>query len=569
MLCYKLGDKIRMLDLHNSGSTELVISIPELLVLAVPLFQKQEKNCFELLHYSGNMISSLYRSALPDQELWLVVFDIRKMALVVSEPLATTRKLFVRNNKEFIYYGTQSDIETDGKTDWELRAFHVPSRKWYANRIVFADVSHSEVGSTTCFELHQGYFYAISNQTPLNFQDYSEFFQIDWSSYYHVMRVPLDSPCQELCETKKIWRRQHEEGPIDDRWTTINLENDEFSGILRIVEMRNEWFLGGSKTCRSSYMTDVYFPGPPARGDDVQNDNAFTVTAANLIHPMAPSSSMTTSSISPLTREVENSRNSRNPPSPLPRLLRKDHSGHFPPLLRSPHTVHPAFDYARQKLDKFCVRYYHSSSGTFLDMINLPAPKDKEYKQRLRLHVRNRLRSPPLVDHSGLYRSSICSLSDQLKETFREDDGYWPPEQDPDYPDKKLDSVYRLLNPPSHLGTFEGTADERSLVYSTNNSHDEPAAIIFISFDPAIRLKGAKKMCLNSLHRSNQSSRLKEDLNRMNLDGNGGATNASQQSPIGRFEIQNVCDLNSSVVSWCWKDRAMYRDIGVGYQFYC
>ena len=69
---------------------------------------------------------------------------------------------------------------------------------------------------------------------------------------------------------------------------------------------------------------------------------------------------------------------------------------------------------------------------------------------------------------------------------------YWPPAQDPDRLDEDLDAVYRLLNPPSHLGNVQGTADERSFVYVTGGC-DKPQAIVFVGFDPAIKLVGLRR----------------------------------------------------------------------------
>jgi hypothetical protein len=51
--------------------------------------------------------------------------------------------------------------------------------------------------------------------------------------------------------------------------------------------------------------------------------------------------------------------------------------------------------------------------------------------------------------------------------------------------------VYNLLNPRSHLGHVEGTADERSMVYVTG-AIGEPRAIMFVGFDPGVKLAGLK-----------------------------------------------------------------------------
>jgi len=93
----------------------------------------------------------------------------------------------------------------------------------------------------------------------------------------------------------------------------------------------------------------------------------------------------------------------------------------------------------------------------------------------------------------GLLRDPDKDILIALKEMYREQPvRYWPAAQDPLNPDADLDAVYRLLNPPSHLGNVEGTADERSIVYVTGG-FDKPQAIIFLGFDPAMKLAGLKR----------------------------------------------------------------------------
>jgi hypothetical protein len=84
---------------------------------------------------------------------------------------------------------------------------------------------------------------------------------------------------------------------------------------------------------------------------------------------------------------------------------------------------------------------------------------------------------------------------------------YWPAAQHPDKADEHLDAIYELLNPPSHLGNVRGTADSRSMVYATG-PRGSPQALIFISFDPAAKLKGLKRWGgLGSVHSSGRRSK--------------------------------------------------------------
>lgn len=38
-----------------------------------------------------------------------------------------------------------------------------------------------------------------------------------------------------------MWRQQHQEDPIDDRWTSLHLDKDDTTGEPEIVESRKEW----------------------------------------------------------------------------------------------------------------------------------------------------------------------------------------------------------------------------------------------------------------------------------------------------------------------------------------
>lgn len=71
-----------------------------------------------------------------------------------------------------------------------------------------------------------------------------------------------------------MWIRQHQEGPIDDRWTSLRLEENESTGELRIVEARKEWYLGSSKSQRTYYTTGIVFPEP------LKNDVDFSILSA-------------------------------------------------------------------------------------------------------------------------------------------------------------------------------------------------------------------------------------------------------------------------------------------------
>lgn len=115
------------------------------------------------------------------------------------------------------------------------------------------------------------------------------------------------------------------------------------------------------------------------------------------------------------------------------------------------------------------------------------------------------------------------------------------------------------MNPPSHLGSVEGTADERSLVYVTGNP-EKPQAIIFISFDLAIKLAniqqwpGYDRCCATKY---------------VHIEGRGGPGVISKDVE-GMFDFggieDGVPDISMSH-EWIWTERAMYRDINLGFHF--
>jgi len=149
-------------------------------------------------------------------------------------------------------------------------------------------------------------------------------------------------------------------------------------------------------------------------------------------------------------------------------------------------------------LSKSFIRSYYSTCSTFLDLVDDPSPTDPN-AQRLRIRTGTRRERPlsdskagaaardppgggqlyPLRDIEALYRSS------EIK--------FWPPDQDRGRPDPVLDELNLVLNPPSHQGNVSGTWDDRSLVYATGGGSDDLRALVFISFDAAIHLRGVKR----------------------------------------------------------------------------
>ncbi|KAK0102436.1 hypothetical protein ONS95_006055 [Cadophora gregata] len=517
ILCYTLDDRIRILDLHRSAQEEFVVSIPSLLTEALSDIGDNNTGTFKCLYYSDGILSCIYDASDEDSPVWLIAFHVETMRILVTHELESTDKIFVRHNSQYLYYGTHSELGTDGYKKWVICGYEYKTRKWFDHKVHLPDMVGSEIGSTICFELYRNSFYALSNQTSFEVEE------IDWTSFYHCVRFLLDSPMLlEKTENKSMWRRQHQEGPIDDRWTSLSLDEDESTGELKIVEARKEWYLGCSTSQRTYYTTDIVFPvkdhgedssivpdspqaqnfvlptisswAPAASSDQAQASSSTEVDA------MISSSSSTAAptGVEPTATESDEQDVSDLPNIPLLRLLQKDdHPHHMNAPNRRPERTHPGNDgstYPTHTLAKSRIRAYFTPCSTHLDLVDDPHPDDWQGKQRLRLRAGTRRIGPVLRDPvTNLIRRPHPDLNIALGEMYRVPPiTYWPKAQKLHEPDEHIDAIYRLMNPPSHLGNVEGTADERSLVYVTGGC-DQPQALIFVGFDPSIKLAGVKQ----------------------------------------------------------------------------
>jgi hypothetical protein len=599
VLCYTLDQNLRVLDLHHSGGTETVINIPRLVARAIPSIGENTRGQFQVLYYSDSIVSCVYRSfAFADPAAWLIAFDVKLRAVLVAKKLDSINKLFVRHNQKFLYWGTHSEIDTDGYRNWLIRGYDFTNKKWFPQKIDLSDIVGSDLNSTVCFELHNGYFYALSSQTSLEVEE------IDWTSFYRCARFPQASPEPKNIERTKdvnMWRRQHQEGPIDDRWTSLRLDTDDNSGDLKVIECRREWEPGSSRSRRTCYTTDIDFR-PSTEEDEF-----------GLQYYSPSSSSSATSSIASAASSPKLPIHdlSAFPNEPILRLLGpEDNPHHMLPRPRLPQYTHPESKNPGQStftLTDSPVRYYYTSASSFLDLVNDPCPSIATI-QRLRLRTTSRKVRPPSLHPSSsstprrVPQEASSDLSITLKEAYIDQPAqFWPPAQDRLHPNKEVDALYNLLNPPSYLGNVEGTADERSLVYATGR-HGKPKALVFVGFDPAIKLAGLKRwtgieegMCQKGIgegphitgraRSTTHNERLQaqahdvdgaDRLGEIKRNGKGRA-----QVNIGRPDIpsgvrtsgdvqkitQSLCSGMGESCDWATEEKAMYQDRSLGFYF--
>ncbi|KAG9229559.1 hypothetical protein BJ875DRAFT_187189 [Amylocarpus encephaloides] len=514
-LCYALDESVRILDLHNSSDHEIVVSIPGLISEALPNVMQQGSGDFQVMYYADRIVSCLWETSLT---AWLVAFNLESGDILVAEELDSIERLFVRHNGEYLYYGNHSEIDRDGHKKWSIYGYDFCARKWFPEKVYLSEMAGYDIGSTVCFEFYENYFYALSNQTSFEVEE------IDWTSFYHCYRFPLDSPAKSLLEMtneEDMWRRQHQEGPIDDRWMSLQLDVDECSGELKIVESRKEWYVGSSQSQRNYYTTDIIFPKADEEGslygtyqvgsECKQTDfiESPILDNASASFPTSYSGSSTQSQSVSQTEATASSStattpytphplfdNNRLPNSQLLRLRKKENNPHYLDApLRCAHKTHYGDDgsvYPTFTIVKTRIRTYFRSCNTFMDVVDDPLASDWKSTQRLRLRAGSRRLGSPLLDKTGLLRACSSDIQTAQDELYvNQGIRYWPDLHDSNY-DPELEEVYTLLNPPSHLGEVAGTADDRSFVYVTG-PRDKPRALIFVGFDAGIRLKGLRR----------------------------------------------------------------------------
>ncbi|CAJ2502817.1 Uu.00g102110.m01.CDS01 [Anthostomella pinea] len=564
-LCYIINERprrwLRILDLHGSKDTEVIIDIPTLISLAVPRSAKSRKYRFRTLYHAHGITSCLFSFALPRTENWLLIFKHKEQVILEAVRLNSTSKIFVRNNAQFLYFGTHSEEGTDGFRKWVIEGFDIKKRIWLSPKMHLSDLVGCDMGSTVCFEIFDGHFYGLSNQTAFEIEE------IDWVSHYYCFRFRLEEPDPKKAQVMKredSWRRQHSEGPIDDRWGFLALEKDETSGGIRIVESRKEWLAGQSGSRRTYYTKEVVF------GEYYGENTEETRLAAN----DAVQGENVANFIGSISRAEQI--------NPQPRLPSEMHAG----------DDSSGTSIVTRSRTYLCS--YQRCCHTFLDMMDDTCVGDAG-PQCLRIRTGHR-KSRPISSPAGalIPSESSLDLDDKVKQLYQENEIYiWPPRRASYCLDPCSESIYQVLNPPDHQGYVAAVGDERSIVYATGENAKGLKALVYISFDPAAKLSGMShggnllgQMEKISSHGGAEQPMISEGVKTSGIPqstqdvtskdkSKAEATTHGYRGSIPPYVSPILSrDRSSRHTSqntqgdpvWAWTDKAMYQDI-LGKQF--
>ncbi|KAI1875432.1 hypothetical protein JX265_004490 [Neoarthrinium moseri] len=428
-LCYLVEDRanarrdLRILDVQKATNHELVVDVPTLVSLAVPESAGCRKYTFRVLYHAAGITSCLYSFARPNTQHWLLIFNAERQQLLGAVQLESAMRLFVRNNRDHLIFGTHSERQANGIRKWALRHFDLRTGQLATESMHLTNVVGYEIGSTVCFEIIGDHFYGCSNSTAFELEE------IDWTSYYYCFRFAVDDFDPERTQIMKkrdAWRRQHAEGPIDDRWTFLNFEQDEQTGSVRIIESRKEWLNGRSGSKRTYYITNAHFPDGGSTDGDGADDN------------------------DPLPNE------------PIARLLTSSNQPNYMVApQRDAHAFHRGDDGSMMfSKGKTYLSTYHHVCSTYLDLVDDPLPGDV-CTQRLRIRTGTRVFSnvssvaaTPQNGPSGDYWVGNPYIEESERNTIH----FWPPEaccENSSDHDDKLQRLDQVMNPRGLTGMLQ------------------------------------------------------------------------------------------------------------------
>lgn len=447
-LCILEGNIIRVLDASNpSRNIEIDLStiidaIPE------PLTSTRDYS-LSILNFSDDVAAIHYEKQSRPSNSCIYAISTKKVPIDSGRVLGkvvlnSSYKLFVRHTAEWLYYGTYSAMSSSGRHEWEIRGVPLTnepqkSKNW--PRLVLEGFYGKDLSSTVAFEVRDGYFYAVSNQTSFEVEE------IDWTSFYHCIRFPLDYPRREKMEiNRKVYRRQHVEGPIHDSWTELTIQFDDATGDAKIVESRREWIGSSSRQLRSFYIADF----------ECNPTSSLDPNGAQDSYMALPENDLFTTVLGP-----------DNKPNYAPVQQRFNPGVH--PEITSERNTARTFILARTKL-----KAYNLSSETFLDLVeDEKCCSNPTTGPCLRLRVGSRRVAPldwrpPGHDYEPS-QSPSAYLGPRGDVVYRHSPiKMWPPPASTCACSKRL---HHILNPPlpngaaSYSRYIVGSVDENGLVY--------------------------------------------------------------------------------------------------------
>lgn len=448
ILCYTVGHTcLRILALHGLPAPELEICTRQLILEAVGEVEDDTAYNFRPLHISHDVVSCVYSTKQDNVTAhYLVILLTSPLRVLPARRLESLRGLFVRNDNAFLYYGVRTEAGENRYRHYVLWGLDLRTQDWDSDRLVLWDFYGSDFGQTASFEIFDGCLYGITGEGPLHSMENK------WNSFYTSFRFVLGQHMKiQYLPEQLAWRRQWQEGLIDDRWSQIELSKDEASGQLYVYETRREWPPGGLPSQRTCYRKELNFPPMPAQvACSTSDDETIDDTMVS-------------------GWDGENHYEERR----FEDVYAGD-SG-----LRSPSHANSL------------IRTYNVSGGAFVDLVRDSC--DQPTTKTLRLRTLPRLHTPNVSAEQNSNKSvasekvtAECGISRPCSQP-----GVWPPI---DSSEPLLAMVQKVLNPVGNEDEIDSMAvhrDERNIVYMPLCFRKRRLLpVVLVSFDPGLHLPG-------------------------------------------------------------------------------
>lgn len=457
-LCYRADHWIRLLYVHGMASRERVIDLRDILprLLKTDPGGPDATDQVTLLSYSDDILVFRVAHVNATEDTLIVVnmawreYHRKRKRLLLQEPIPARAPIFVRHSGSYLWYGTFTSADgSDGV--WSVTGVDLRTQAYIEfplDRVVDGDL-----GQTLCFEMHDEHLYAVSTQVAPADEEVH-------SSFYHWF---CHAPREEGRKWNgRFWRREHQEGPINEMWTDLSIRKDEKTGRPVILECRREWRDGKSENHRTYYTQRLPTP-----------EEALAPLSGGAVDP-------------PSWVSMDDNLENDDPydERPTKRLRRHYHAEYEPGS-----TGRQEFIPARTKH-----RSYHLGASTFVDLVNDPAGDNIRSRDRIRLRTVSRKRKSP-IDEEGIegprnrlfqptqHDQDGCPVEGSEERFECRGVRMWPPDDAPP-------ALQGLLCPGPRAGSVKSIADERSIIYSIDAPGLPPnhQALVLISFDPGFRI---------------------------------------------------------------------------------
>ncbi|KAJ6086385.1 hypothetical protein N7486_010666 [Penicillium sp. IBT 16267x] len=275
ILCYKVDNEIRLLDVHAGGERErvlnLLVGLPSL--CSEPL-GSDTVDRVSLLRYADNILAFRVDAnvnqadddqtdddqtdddqtdddqtdddqtdddqtdddqtdddqANESQTDLLVVVDMSGRLKSFKKRIHARAQVFVRHSRTYLWYGVFRATDILNGT-WIVYGVDITSTIRDSIELFRIQAANGALDQSVCFEMYNGHLYAVSTQPTLEDGDYS--------SYYHCF---CSAPGGKLRKwNRRLWRREHLEGTLNESWADLSIQMDETTGRPAILECRKEW----------------------------------------------------------------------------------------------------------------------------------------------------------------------------------------------------------------------------------------------------------------------------------------------------------------------------------------